>query len=300
MLDKSETAAAGPKVWRDYDQATLDREYNQGSLVADTSKYRTLKVEASERARASIPCLLDVSYGPTRAERLDVYKPGNSGAPIVVFIHGGAWKGGSKEESAYAAEAFVARGAAFVVPEFALVPDVLLEEQVRQNRAAIAWAARNAASFGGDPSRLYVIGHSSGSHVAGMMLVTDWDGVYGLPADLIKGAGLASGMYDLEPVRLSSRNAYLKLDADRALALSSIRHIRSASEIGPLPAVVAWGSGELREFQRQSQEFAAAWNIEGHPTTPLEIDGNNHFDMAQDWARTDRPLFQAMMEIVGL
>jgi len=300
MLDKPDAPVTGPKVWRDYDQATLDREYDQGSIVVDNAKYRALKVDASERARAGIPCLLDVAYGPTKAERLDVYKPPKAGAPVVVFIHGGAWKGGSKAENAYAAEAFVARGAAFVVPDFALVPDVLLEEQVRQNRAAIAWTARNAASFGGDPRRIYVIGHSSGSHVAGMMLVTDWDGVYGLPADLIKGAGLASGMYDLEPVRLSSRNKYLKLDADRALALSSIRHIPPASKIGALPAVVAWGSGELREFQRQSQEFAVAWQIEGHPTTPLEIEGNNHFDMAQDWGRPDRPLFQAMAEIVGL
>jgi arylformamidase len=300
MLDKPDATAAGVKVWRDYDQATLDREYDQGSIVVDNAKYRTLKVEGSERARATIPCRLDVAYGPTKAETLDIYKPSKSGAPVVMFIHGGAWKGGSKKENAYAAEPFVAKGAAFVVTDFALVPDVLLEEQVRQNRAAIAWVARNAVSFGGDPKRIYVIGHSSGSHVSGMMLVTDWEGVYGLPADLIKGAGLASGMYDLEPVRLSSRNKYLKLDADRALALSSIRHIPSASQVGLLPTVVAWGSGELKEFQRQSQEFAAAWSIEGHPTETLEIEGNNHFDMAQDWSRPDRPLFQAMANIIGL
>ena len=297
LSSATETAV---KVWRDYDQAELDRQYDQGSIVTNNAKYRTLKSEGSQRARANIPCELDVAYGPTRAERLDIYKAPKAGAPVVIFIHGGAWKNGSKTENGYAAEAFVAKGAAFVVTDFALVPGVMLEEQVRQNRAAIAWVARNAAQFGGDPKRIYVIGHSSGSHVAGMTLVTDWEGVYGLPAGLIKGAGLASGMYDLEPVRLSSRNGYLKLDPARALGLSSIRQIPPVAKVGPLPAVVAWGSAELKEFQRQSQEFAAAWRAEGHPLTALEIDGNNHFDMAQDWGRADRPLFQAMADIIGL
>ena len=148
--------------------------------------------------------------------------------------------------------------------------------------------------------RSYVIGHSSGSHVTGMTLVTDWEGVYGLPPDVVKGAGLASGMYDLEPVRLSSRNGYLKLDAERAAGLSAIRQIPPAAKIGPLPIVVAYGSGELKEFQRQSRDFAPAWRAAGHPTTVCEIEGNNHFDMAQDWAQADRPLFKAMAEIVGL
>lgn len=297
LSSATETAV---KVWRDYDQAELNRQYDQGSIVTNNEKYRTLKAEGSKRARANIPCEIDVAYGPTKAERLDIYQAPKAGAPVVIFIHGGAWKNGSKNENGYAAEAFVAKGATFVVTDFALVPDVMLEEQVRQNRAAIAWVARNAAGFGGDPKRIYVIGHSSGSHVSGMMLVTDWEGVYGLPADLIKGAGLASGMYDLEPVRLSSRNGYLKLDAERALGLSSIRQIPPVSKVGPLPAVVAWGSGELKEFQRQSQEFAAAWRAEGHPLRALEVEGNNHFDMAQDWGRADRPLFQAMAEVIGL
>lgn len=288
------------KVWRDYDQAELDRQYDQGSIVTNNEKYRTLKSEGSKRARANIPCELDVAYGPTKAERLDIYKAPKKGAPVVIYIHGGAWKGGTKNENAYAAEAFVGKGAALVVTDFALVPDVMLEEQVRQNRAAIAWVARNAAGFGGDPNRIYITGHSSGSHVSGMMLVTDWEGVYGLPPDVIKGAGLASGMYDLEPVRLSSRNRYLRLDVERTQALSSIHHIPEAAKIGPLKAVVACGTGELKEFQRQSREFAPAWRAAGHPTTMIEIEGNNHFDMAQDWGRPDRPLFQAMADVIGL
>lgn len=290
----------GAKVWLDYDQAELDRQYDQGSIVTNNEMYRTLKQDGSRRARANIPCDLDIPYGPTRIERLDIYKAPKKSAPVVVFIHGGAWKNGTKNENAYAAEAFVGRGANFVVTDFALVPDVMLEEQVRQNRAAIAWVARNAATFGGDPKRIYITGHSSGSHVCGMMLVTDWEETYGLPADVVKGAGLASGMYDLEPVRLSSRNRYLRLDVDRAQKLSSIRQVPMASKTGPIKAVVACGTGELKEFQRQSREFAPAWRAAGHPTVMIEVEGNNHFDMAQDWSRADRPLFKAMAEIIGL
>ena len=291
---------AGTKVWLDYDQAELDRQYDQGSIVVNNEMYRALKQDGSKRARANIPCNLDVSYGPTKIERLDIYKASKQGAPIVIFIHGGAWKNGTKNENAYAAEAFVGKGANFVVTDFALVPDVMLEEQVRQNRAAIAWVARNAETFGGDPKRIFIIGHSSGSHVCGMMTVTDWEGIYGLPADIVKGAGLASGMYDLEPVRLSSRNRYLHLDAERTRKLSSISQILLASKIGPIKAVVACGTAELKEFQRQSREFAPAWRTAGHPTTMIEVEGNNHFDMAQDWGRADRPLFKAMADIVGL
>ena len=160
MLDRplSSNAAdpATAKVWLDYDQAELDRQYDQGSIVTNNAKYRALKTEGSKRARASIPCDLNIAYGPTKAERLDIFKAAQKGAPTVIFIHGGAWKNGSKEENAYAAEAFVAHGANFVVTDFALVPSVMLEEQVRQNRAAIAWIARNAQSFGGEIGRAHV------------------------------------------------------------------------------------------------------------------------------------------------
>jgi arylformamidase len=288
------------KVWLDYDQAELDRQYDQRSIVTNNEMYRALKQDGSKRARANIPCELDVAYGPTMIERLDIYKAPKKGAPIVIFIHGGAWKNGTKKENAYAAEAFVGKGANFVVTDFALVPDVMLEEQVRQNRAAIAWVARNAGQFGADPKRIYITGHSSGGHVCGMMLVTDWEGAYGLSAGTIKGAGMACGMYDLEPVRLSSRNGYLKLDVERAQALSSICQVPSATNIGSLPALVAFGSNDLKEFQRQSREFAPAWKAAGHPTTMIEVEGNNHFDMAQDWGRADGPLFEAMADIIGL
>ena len=127
-----------------------------------------------------------------------------------------------------------------------------MDELVRQCRAAVAWVYRNAETFGGDRDRIYVSGHSSGGHVTGVMTITDWEGVYGLPADLVKGAAPISGMFDLEPVINSWRNSYLKLDAERALALSTIHHIPETK----IPMVFGFGAGELTEFQRQSTDYS--------------------------------------------
>ena len=143
----------------------------------------------------------------------------------MVFLHGGAWRGGEARSQAYAAETFVRAGAHWVVPDFATVMDVGLDGMVAQVRRAVAWVARHAASFGGDPARIYVGGHSSGGHLAGNVLVTDWAKDFGLPADLVKGGLCVSGMYDLKAVRLSARSSYVKFDDRIEHELSPQRHL---------------------------------------------------------------------------
>lgn len=287
-------------VYGNYDQAELDRQYNQSTLVPDNSAYRARKISESKRVRALLDCDLDVSYGPASDEVLDIFpagdKGGDNGAPIMMFIHGGAWKNGHKDDISYPAESFVARGVTYIGVNFSLVGDVTLDEQIRQNRAALAWLYNNAASFGGDRDRIYVSGHSSGGHVTGMMVVTDWEGEWGLPMDLLKGAVPASGMYDLEPVRLSWRNEYLKLDEAGALRNSSIHHIPERG----IPLVMAYGSGELDEFQRQSREFAAAWRAKGHSCELIEMPGLNHFDLNQEFNNPDGPILKATFEMMSV
>src|SRR5262249_24593926 len=153
-----------------------------------------------------------LAYGATPHEMLDIY-PANAGnAPVVVFVHGGAWRFGNAHDSAYGAEPFVRAGAHFVVLDFISVTESggRLMTMVEQVRRAVAWTARNAESFGGDPGRLYVTGHSSGAHLAGCVLITEWEKDFGLPLDTLKGVTLCSGMYDLKPVRLSKRSEYVK------------------------------------------------------------------------------------------
>jgi arylformamidase len=178
---------------------------------------------------------------------------------------------------------------------FALVPDVRLDEQVRQAAAAIAWTCKNARDFDGDPERVFVTGHSSGGHLAGMMMVTDWTG-FGLPADALKGGAPFSGMFDLEPVQLSWRNTYLKMTRDEALALSSIRRIPDRA----IPLVIGYGGGELDEFRRQSREFAAAWRARGYPCTEIELAGLNHFEVQQQMANPAGVIVPAVRRMMGL
>ena len=293
MLDQPKTAF---RDWRELSQQALDDNYNQNSLVPDNGPYRERKVRESERARATLKCILDVPYGPTLKEKLDIFPAAQKGAPIQIFIHGGAWKSGNKSDVSYPAPVFHAAGASFIAVNFASVPDVMIEEQVRQCRAAIAWTYRNAASFGGDPERIFISGHSSGGHVTGMMVVTDWEGIYGLPADIIKGAAPVSGMYDLEPVRHSWRNSYLHLDEERARALSAIHHIPATR----IPLVIGVGGGELQEFQRQNHAFVTAWRVAGQECEFLVLEGKNHFDMGAEFGDPNSPVVKAILRQMRL
>lgn len=283
------------KVWLDYDQAALDRQYDQRSLVPDSERYTARYDEESVRVRARLVHRRDVAYGPSADEVLDIFPAADRGAPVVVFVHGGAWTRQHKDNYGFVAAALVPAGVAVVVTNFALVPSVPLDELVRQNQAAVAWTARHAGSFGADPDRLFVAGHSSGGHVAGMLATTDWR-EFGLAVDTVKGGICLSGMYDLEPVRRSARNRYLALDAAGARRNSPIYRIPDR----PLPLIVGYGAGELAEFQRQSRAFAAAWTGRGHPTTLFEFAGLNHFEVAFELARPASVLFPAIRRLIGL
>lgn len=284
------------KVYRDYDQTELDRQYDQASLVPDMSPYQARRRAGNELAARTLECRRDVPYGPSVDEMLDVYPATRPGAPVAVYFHGGAWTRGERNGYGYLAPALVGAGAAYVAAGFSVAPKATLDEMVRQCRAVLVWTARNAAAFNADPERIHVIGHSSGSHLAAMTLTTDWPGAYGLAADLIKGACCVSGLYDLEPVRLSHRNRYLFLDARTAERNSPIRHLPAS---GP-PLIVGWGTEELAEFQRQNREFAAAWGAAGLPCTAMPREGLNHFDMSEEYTKPESPIFQALRAQMGL
>ena len=163
------------KVFLDYDQAALDRAYDQPSWAPNMQAVLQRRAAASAAVRGRLGEPRSFAYGPTCVERIDVYPTARPNAPVMVFLHGGAWRGGDARSQAYAAETFVQAGAHWVVPEFATVMDVGLDGMVAQVRRAVAWVAENAPRFGGDPARVYVGGHSSGGHLAGNVLVTDWE-----------------------------------------------------------------------------------------------------------------------------
>jgi arylformamidase len=164
-----------------------------------------------------------------------------------------------------------------------------------QVRRAVAWVHGNARSFGGDPDRIYVSSQSSGAHLSGNIVTTDWS-KYGAPQTVVKGALLCSGMYDLKPVRLSKRSEYVTFTDQVEEELSSIRHLNLLN----CPVIVSYGTYETPEFKRQSQEFADAVRKAGKPVTLLVGDGYNHFEMAEMIGNPLSLLGDAMLEQMNL
>jgi arylformamidase len=272
-------ATKGPLVWLDMDQKEIDDAYDQACWAPNREHIAQRRRLASERTIDRLGPPERVAYGPTEIEKLDIYKTNRPNAPIAIFIHGGAWKNGASKDSAYMAEMYLAAGANFVIPDFVAVQNAggSLMTMAGQVRRAVAWVYKNAASFGGDPKRLYLMGHSSGAHLGGTIVITDWQKDFGLPSDILKGALLVSGMYDLKPVRLSKRSQYVNFDDATEEALSTQRHIDKIVT----PLIIAHGTLESPEFQRQSREFAAAVKAAGKPIEFFVGEGFNHFEMQE-------------------
>jgi arylformamidase len=240
--------ANGPLVWLDMDQAALDAAYDQAVYAPNLVQVVRRWAANSELVRARLGAPKRLSYGPTPIERLDLFATARANAPVNVFIHGGAWRTGAARDHAFPAELFVHAGAHFIVPDFVNVLEAggSLMPMAEQVRRAVAWVHANAPSFGGDRDRIYISGHSSGAHLAGVVLVTDWAKDFGLPADLVKGGLLCSGMFELTPVRLSARSNYVKFTDAMVDALSTQRHLDRLN----CPVVVAHGTLETPEFRR--------------------------------------------------
>jgi arylformamidase len=288
----------GSPVFLDYDQAALDAAYDQAAFAPNRAQLIKRRIRDSELTRLRIGEPERIAYGQAEIERLDIYRTKRDAAPVFVFIHGGAWRSGRSKDFATPAEMFLAAGAHYVVPDFAWVQDVggslmVLADQVRR---AIAWVYRNAVRFGIDATQLYVGGQSSGGHLAAVALTTDWTSDFGLPADIIKGGMCISGMYDLMPVGLSARNAYVAFDDATVAALSPIRHLDRLHA----PVIVAYGTCETPEFQRQNCEFAAAIENADKKVQLLVAEHYNHFELPETLGNPYGLLGRAALDLMSL
>jgi arylformamidase len=237
----------------------------------------------------------DVSYGRHHAERLDIFLPAAAGpaAPVHVFVHGGYWHRLDKTDFSFVARALP--DAVTVVVNYALVPSVDLDELVRQVRASIAWVHANARSFGGDPARITVSGHSAGGHLVAMLLATDWSH-FGAPADVVRAGCAISGLYDLEPIRLCYLNDVLQLSADTARRLSPV-HLERA---GAAPLVLVVGADEGPEYHRQTNDLATAWRAQDAAIDVIDARGHNHFSIVAELERPDTALARTIRKQMGL
>ena len=293
-----------------HDPTWLEAQYNNRARVPDHAQVMARWAQASALARSgSVGARLDVPYGASAGETLDIFpavqlaaQPGaepdvQPGAPVLVFIHGGYWRSLDKADHSFIAPSFNADGAAVVVPNYALCPAVSVEHITLQMAAVVAWVWRHAASFGADPSRIALAGHSAGGHLAAMLLCCSWKSVAeDMPAQPLSGALALSGLYDLEPLRHTPM-----LQADLQLTPSAVARLSPAFFPRPkgakLHAVV--GLDESDEFLRQNRLIRDVWGPTAVPVCET-VPGSNHFTVLNKLADPSSRVHDLALRLLGL
>ncbi|HVM80126.1 MAG TPA: alpha/beta hydrolase [Stellaceae bacterium] len=274
-------------IYRDYDQAALDAQYNLRARVLDHQEYFLRWDRASKEARATRRPRLDLRYD---SEALDLFPAAKTPAPCLVFIHGGYWQAFGKGDFSFVAPAYQDAGVSVAVVDYTLSPKATMDEIVRQNRAAVAWLHKNARELGIDPDRVHVAGHSAGGHLTAMLLETDWR-QFGLERSPVRGGSAISGLYDLEPIRLCYLNKVLGLDDASARRNSPILGVPRAAP----PLILSLGTEETPEFLRQQADFAAAWRKAGLALEIADEPGTHHFSVMDRFAAPGSILNRAIM-----
>jgi arylformamidase len=248
----------------------LDAAYNNSAAVANSAETIADWSERSARFRAQHSQSLDLRYGDRPRNRIDVFACGRAGAPLFVFFHGGYWQRNDKETFSCLAEGPLAGGFDVALPGYTLAPEISLTEIVAEVRGAVRWLRREHPN-GVAGGRLIVGGWSAGGHLTAMTM------------DLPEvDAGLSiSGIFDVEPCRLNYLNDKLRLSVEEAFAMSPVHHLPQTS--GEL--TIAYGTAELPELQRQSQDYWRVRNKAGLPGRLLPLAGHNHFSILEELAR---------------
>lgn len=255
-------------VYKGMSRIELDAAYNNSLAVANSTELMAGFDELSAQLRRRPEVRIGLRYGPAPRNLID-YFPAAQPGPVVVFIHGGYWQMRTKENFSFLAKGLLAHGLHVAMVGYTLAPDASLAHIVDEVRSSMDWLAAHAAEMGGDVQRIVVSGWSAGGHLTAMCM--DAPGVVG---------GLAiSGIYDLEPVRLSYLNDKLGLSpADVPWQSPALL------PLSPKPLVIAYGQAELPELQAQSQAFFAARTAAGLPGQLLALPGANHFTILNELA----------------
>jgi arylformamidase len=270
------------------DAQWLEDQYDNRARVPEHVEHFARWARDSKAVRRSEPCTLDIAYGTSPGERLDVFPARTPDAPVLVFIHGGYWRSLDKSEHSFIAPAFTQQ-ACVVVPNYDLCPNITLPGIVMQMVRALAWTWKHIAEHGGDPRRITLVGHSAGGHLAAMLLLCDWHAHdRALPAELVTRALSISGLYDLEPLRhVPSLQAALQITPEQAQRASPAQ--LPAPRLGQLYTVA--GGRESMEFIRHNALIRQAWGSTRVPVCEA-LPGLNHFSIVEALTQPGHRLHQ--------
>ena len=284
-------------IWRDLTQTQLDWAYDQTQHAPNMADVMARCAQHSSEARASVQAqgaaVQRMAYGPTDVEALDWYPSNTPHAPLVFFIHGGAWRRGQAKDYGMAAAWLHKLGAHLVVPDFSAVTDVdgSLLTMADQLQRALAFTARRAPEVGADPQRIHVVGHSSGAHLAACLATYNW-AQKGFSKTPIHTLLCCSGMYELEPVSLSARSNYVRFSSKTLQDLSPQRHLQNFT----MPLALMCGEDESPEFKRQAREFTQCLSDQGADVRFSWGAGLNHFEILETFAHPEGLMAQALQE----
>jgi arylformamidase len=284
-------------LWRGYDKAALDAQLSLASVHGLEAIFAR-RQEAARRARADLLHRSGIAYGDGASERFDFFPViGARDAPVLVYIHGGFWRSLDAALFSFVARGFVTHGIACAILDYPLIPTVRLADILASCRRAIAWIHDHAEELGIARERVFVAGNSAGGHLTALLADRAWPSAHGLPADVVKGACAVSGLFELEPVRLSDQNDTLALTPEEVAALSPLRHVPRAAA----PTIFAVGGDETQEFLDQNREGDAAWRRAGLACEHIEVAGTNHITVVLDaLADPANKLNRALRAMIGV
>jgi acetyl esterase/lipase len=282
---KAQAEESGDRaIWRGMTRCELDRAYDNLAAVPDGATILQDYAVRSERLRRRQPDFLDLAYGPRPRNRIDLFRCGRDAAPLLAFIHGGYWQRNSKEMFACMAEGPLSNGFDVALIGYTLAPDATLSEIAAEICAAIRFLREYGVRYAVGSGTLVLAGWSAGAHLAATAME--------LPE--VDAAFCISGIFDLEPCRLGKLNDKLNLTANEVSALSPMRNLPARA----VPVALAYGTGELPELQRQSQDYHNALAAQGNPATLLPLVGANHFSILNELTKPDGKLTVALQQFV--
>jgi len=279
---------SAPIVWRGLTADQVRQQYDMRVAVTDSTPYVAEYAARSRAARERLSGRLDVRYGEGPRQLLDIF-PAAAASPVVLFIHGGAWRYLSKDHFTYMVEPLLAAGLTTVLAGYDLHPNATLRRMQEQVCEAIAWTFREIGT------RITVAGHSAGAQLGAMALAHDFR-ARGLPRSPVRASFLLSGVYDFEPHRHHERYLDLCLDEDTLQGSSPARN----PPIDPdLPLVVAAGESETTEYVRHAYWFGEICRGRGNPVSVLTSPGDHHFSVMNRFAQPNHLLTRALISLAG-
>jgi arylformamidase len=276
-------------IYKQYSQETLNRQYNNRLNAPDHERDLQRWELLSREAEKKYPPIKNIPYGELPDEKLDIFPSEQALSKTLVFIHGGYWYKHVAADFYLIAEAFKSYGFTTVLIDYPLMPVHSLDQLVISCRRSIHWVQQNIANYNGDPTQIYVAGHSAGGHLASMMMTVEELNT------AIKGVCAISGLYNLLPVQLCYVNETIHLDSETVLRNSPVR---LSPEVA-CPLLLAVGANESAEYLEQSRELYSSWSNQNANLELLEIPDADHFSILETMLVTSSPLHKAMCGLMN-